>query len=93
MSKILHHYKILKERTSSFIGFYNFSKDNDDDNIYDYNSNHSKISNQEIDKWYNFSFILRKKNRMLFKEMLQSSYKNSSSINAKEKKILQNHYL
>lgn len=25
MSIILHHYKILKERTLSFIGFYNFS--------------------------------------------------------------------
>ena len=81
----MHHYKILKERSFSFIGFYNFSKDNDDDNIYDYNSNHSKILNQELDKWYNFSFVLRKKNRMLFKEMLQSSYKYSSSINAKGK--------
>jgi len=43
MSIILHHYKILKERTSGFIGFSNFSKENYDDNIYDYNSDYSKI--------------------------------------------------
>ena len=35
------------------------------------------------EKWYNFSFVLRKKNRILFEEMLQSSYLYSSSINAK----------
>jgi len=39
------------------------------------------------DIWYNFSFVLRKRNRMLFKEMLQSSYKYSSSINTKGKEI------
>ncbi len=50
MSIILQHYKILKEWTFSFIGFYNSSKDNYDDNIYNYNSNYSKILNQEIDK-------------------------------------------
>jgi hypothetical protein len=40
MSIILHHYKMLKERTSSFIGFDNSSKDNynDNDHIYDYNN-------------------------------------------------------
>jgi hypothetical protein len=32
-----------------------------------------------------FSFVLRKKNRMLFEEMLRSSYKYSSSINGKGK--------
>ena len=85
MSIILHHYKMLKEQTSIFVGFYNSSKDNDNDNdhIYDYNNNHSTILKQEIDKWYNFSFVLRKKNRKLFEEMLQSSYKYSSSINSK----------
>ena len=87
MSIILHHYKMLKEQTSSFVGFYNPSKDNDndDDHIYDYNNNHSTILKQEIDKWYNFSFVLRKKNRILFEEMLQSSYKYSSSIDVKGK--------
>jgi hypothetical protein len=83
MSLILHHYKMLKERTSSFVGF-DYSSTNDND--YDYNNNnHSTILKQEIDKWYNFFFVLRKKNRMLFEEMLQSSYKYSSSINAKGK--------
>ena len=94
MSIILHHYKMLKERTASFVGVDdNSSKDNfanddnndNDDNIYDYNNNHSTILKQEIDKWYNFSFVLRKKNRMLFEEMLQSSYKYSDAIITKGK--------
>ena len=50
-------------------------------NIKDYNNNYSTRLKQ--DKWYNFSFVLRKKDRMLFEEMLQSSYKYSSSINSK----------
>ncbi|HEY9485002.1 MAG TPA: hypothetical protein VIQ04_00040 [Nitrososphaeraceae archaeon] len=64
---ILHHYKMLKEQTSSFVQF---------DillmvimrmammNIKDYNNNYSTRLKQ--DKWYNFSFVLRKKDRMLF---------------------------
>ncbi len=84
MSIILHHYKMLKEQTSSFVGFHNSS--NDDNNyIYDHNNIDSTILKQELEKWYNFSFVLRKKNRMLFEEMLRSSYKYSSSINAKGK--------
>ena len=83
MSIVLHHYKMLKELTSSFVGFYNTVNDNDandnDDNIHD-NNNHSTILKQEIDKWYNFSFVFRKKNRMLFEEMLQPSYKYSRAI-------------
>ena len=51
--------------------------------IYDYNNNHSTILKQEIDKWYKFSFVLRKKNRILFEEMFQSSYKYSDAINSK----------
>ena len=90
MSIILHHYKMLKERTY-FRGPDNSSnKDNNDNNdkINDYNNNDdSTILKQELDKWYNFSFILRKKNRTLFEEMLQSAYKYSSSINAKGKEI------
>ena len=50
----------------------------------DYNNTDS-ISKQEIDKWYNFSFVLRRKYRMLFEEMLQSSYKYSNSIEPKGK--------
>ena len=86
MSIILHHYKMLKEQTSRFVGFDNSSKDNDNDDIpiYEYNHNtDSTILKQEFEKWYNFSFVLRKPNRILFEEMLQSSYKYSSSVNAK----------
>jgi hypothetical protein len=50
-------------------------------NIKIYNNNYSTRLKQ--DKWYNFSFVLRKKDRMLFEEMLQSSCKYSSSINSK----------
>ena len=76
----------------------NNSSDDHNNYIYDYNSNHSNISKQEIDKWYNFSFVLRKKDRMSFKEMLQSLYKYSSSINAKGKEnspesLLMTHYI
>jgi len=83
MSIILHHYKMLKERPSSFDSFDYSSKDNN--NIYGNNNIDSTILKQEVEKWYNFSFVLRKKNRILFEEMLQSSYKYSSSINAKGK--------
>lgn len=85
MSIILHHYKMLKEQTSSFVGFDNSPKDNEDNDINDSNNIDSTILTQEIDKWYNFSFVLRKKNRILFEEMLQSSYKYSSSIDVKGK--------
>ncbi|HEX2406555.1 MAG TPA: hypothetical protein VHJ38_05030 [Nitrososphaeraceae archaeon] len=81
MSIILHHYRILKER-----GFDKSSHDhdNDSDDINEYNNNDdSTILKQEIEKWYDFSFVLREKNRLLFEEMLRSSYKYSSSINAK----------
>ena len=84
MSIILHHYKMLKEQSSSFGGL-DTSNDDYKNDIYDYNNIDSKILKQEIDKWYNFSFVLQKKNRILFEEMLQSSYKYSSSINAKGK--------
>ena len=75
---------MLKEKTSSFVGIDNSSNDHNND-IYDYNNIDSTILKQELDKWYNFSFVLRKRNRMLFEEMLRSSYKYSSSMNAKEK--------
>ncbi len=85
MSIILHHYKMLKERTSSFVKFGNSPKDNDDNDFNDSNNIDSTILKQELDKWYNFSFVLRKKNRILFEEMLRSSYKYSSSIDTKGK--------
>jgi hypothetical protein len=85
MSIIFHRYKMLEERTSSFVGFDNSPKDNEDNDINDSNNIDSTILKQEIDKWYNFSFVLRKKNRILFEEMLQLSYKYSSSIDVKGK--------
>ena len=47
MSIILHHYKMLKERTSSFGGLDNLSKDDNND-IYDYNID-STILKQELE--------------------------------------------
>lgn len=84
MSIILHQYKMLKERTDSFVEFDNSSNDENND-IYDYNNIDSTILKQEIDKWYNFSFVLRKQNRILFEQMFQSSYKYSSAIDIKGK--------
>jgi hypothetical protein len=78
MSIILYHYTMLKERELD-----NSSNDNND--INDNNNIDSTILKQELEKWYNFSLVLRKKNRILFKEMLQSSYKYSSSIEVREK--------
>ena len=80
------------------IDFIIFLKIFDDGNIYDCNSNYSKILNQELDKLYNFSFVLRKKIGMLLNEMLQSLYKYSSSINAKGKEnspesLFMTHYI
>ena len=39
-------------------------------NKYEYNNINSNILKQELEKWYNFSFVLRKMNRLLFEEML-----------------------
>jgi|SRR5215208_4225407 len=75
MSIVLHHYKILKERSSRFNNY-----SNDDDNI---NNHNSLILKHELDKWKTYSDILRKPNRELFNQMLQSSYKYSNAINAK----------
>ena len=76
MSIVLHHYKILKEHSSNFNNYSN----NNNDNINNYNST---ILIQELDKWNNYSSILRKPNRDLFNQMLQSSYKYSDAIDAK----------
>ena len=59
MSIILHHYKMLKERTY-FRGFDNYSNNDNNNDIYDCNNIDSTILKPEIDTWYNFSFVLRK---------------------------------
>lgn len=59
----------------------------EDINDYDKNNNATTIVKPELDKWNNFSFILRKQNRKLFEKMLQSSYKYSDAINAKGKEF------
>jgi hypothetical protein len=52
--------------------------------IEDTDSKHNSIIlRKEIDKWKTYSDILRKPNRDLFNQMLQSSYKYSNAINAK----------
>lgn len=73
MSIALHHYKLLKEK--------NYDFDINEDNKC------SIILNREIEKWNNSASILRKHNRELFKEMLQSLYKYSDSINAKGEQL------
>jgi len=80
MSIVFHHYKILKES-----GLDNSSSSIEHNDEFLDNNTNSTMLKQELDKWYNFSFVLRKKNRILFEEMLQSSYKHSSSIDAKGK--------
>ena len=61
MQIIFHRYKMLKERTSSFVGFDNSPKDNEDNDINDSNNIDSIILRLEIDKWYNFPFCLEEK--------------------------------
>ena len=75
MSIVLHHYKILKGKK--------FVKSFSSINFNDVNNDENTILKREIDKWNNFSSVLRKHNREMFKEMLQSSYKYSNAINAK----------
>ena len=52
------------------------------DHIGDNNYN-SIILQKELEKWKTYSDILRKPNRDLFNQMLQSSYKYSNAIEAK----------
>jgi hypothetical protein len=84
MSIVFHHYKILNERLDSKKIF--FSKENKDNNII--NQNNSIVLKNELEKWKTYYDILRKPNRDLFNQMLQlSSYKHSSSIDAKGKEF------
>ena len=50
----------------------------------DVDGNHNSIIlKREVDKWKTYSDILRKPNRDLFNQMLQSSFKYSYAIDAK----------
>ncbi len=71
----LHYYKILKECLNSKNMYFPEEKDNINQN--------SIILERELDKWKTYSDILRKPNRDLFNQMLQSSYKYSNAIDAK----------
>lgn len=74
MSIGLHHYKILKDNNILVSGSNDPHKNN---------HNNSIILQKELDKWKNYSDILRKPNRNLFNQMLQSAYKYSLSLDAK----------
>jgi hypothetical protein len=71
ISIAFHHYNTLKEKNN---------KKFEVDKLDSYNST---ILKKELAKWKTYSDILRKPNRDLFNEMLQSIYKYSNSIEAK----------
>ena len=71
MSIIFHHYKTLTKNTM-------LSSSEDVDG-----NHNSIILKRELDKWKTYSAILRKPNRDLFNQMIQSSYKYSDAIDAK----------
>jgi hypothetical protein len=72
MSIVFHHYKILNKSIKFVQG--------DDEDNYIHNS---IILKKELQKWKTYSDILRKPNRDLFNEMLQTTYKYSNAIEAK----------
>ena len=80
MSIIFYHYKTLKEKNLFDKDYLAAAGSKMDINI---DNNNNPILKREIEKWNNFSFVSRKLNRILFEEMLQSSYKYSDAINAK----------
>ena len=62
-----------------------FPKEKDNNII---NQNNSIILKRELEQWKTYSDILKKPNRDMFNQMLQlSSYKYSSSIDAKGKEF------
>ena len=71
MSIALHHYKTLTKNTI-------LSSNEDVDG-----NRNSIILKRELDKWKTYSAILRKPNRDLFNQMIQSSNKHSDAIDAK----------
>ena len=71
LSIVFHNYKTLLNKSSfKFV------------NEENYNHN-SIILKRELEKWKTYSDMLRKPNREIFQEMLQSSYKYSNAIEAK----------
>ena len=78
ISIVFHHYKILTKN--------NMLSTAPNDHIRDNNYN-SIILQKELDKWKTYSDILRKPNRDLFNQMLHSSYKYSSVIDAKGENV------
>lgn len=83
MSIIFHHYKTLKEKNLFDKDYPTVAVVLKKDIILDNIDGNNTILKREIEKWNNYSSVLRKLNRILFEEMLQSSYKYSDSINAK----------
>ena len=78
----LKNYNLIKNLfDKDLLAATNFKKDIN--NI----DNNNIILKREIDKWNNYSLVLRKPNRILLNEMLQSSYKYSNAINAKGKEF------
>ena len=77
MSIVFHHYKTLKDN--------NLSTSSIEDT--DSNNHNSVILQKELGKWKTYSDILRKPDRDLFNQMLQSSYKYSNPLDAKGKKL------
>ena len=77
MSIVFHHYKTFSLNKSSF-KFVTMMRIKKMTIIHN-----SIILKKELDKWKTYSDILRKPNRDLFNQMLQSSYKYSNAIDAK----------
>jgi hypothetical protein len=81
-SIVFHHYKTLKEKNLFWQGlcccfwFQDYIK-----NIDDYNDN--TILKRKIEKWNNYSSVLRIQDRIWFDEMLQTFYKYYNVINDK----------
>jgi hypothetical protein len=68
MSIVFHNYKTFSLNKSSFKSIdYEENKNEDNNNI------NSIILKRELEKWKTYSDILRKPNRDLFNQMLQSS--------------------
>jgi hypothetical protein len=79
MSIVFHNYKTLLNKSS-----FKFVDDEKNKNNEDNNNINSIILQRELEKWKTYSDILRKPNRDLFNQMLQSlSYKYSNAIDAK----------
>src|SRR5215216_966139 len=74
MSIIFHHYKTLTKNNIVSTAPNKHKGDNNYNSI---------ILQKELDKWKTYSDILRKPNRNLLNQMLQSTYKYSNAIDDK----------